>query len=755
MSLQEDLLRGNVYPIMKCLKDSNLNLDEIEKLYIILWESNPTNIKSLYELCNYYRLTGNYKKGYYYAKQCVSIIGNVDYKILIEYLICGYHLKRYEESFNIGNLLLSMNLPDDDRKKIEKYRDFNIEYLLDDNIIYPLNRINKIQKDQTEKNIIFTITTCKRYDLFHKTINSFINCCNDYLKINKWLCVDDNSSDEDRKRMITMYPFFEFIFKTPEQKGHVESMNIIFDKISEYKYQLHMEDDWLFFEKRNYIDESTTILENYPQYGQCLFNVNYAQKARCRDIAGGIVKYHNNIRYLEHEYYSDKKEYNAFISRNIGKSTQAYWPHYSLRPSLLRVSTLKEIGNYKNETGHFEMDYAKRYSSLGYKSAFLDTICSYHIGKCTWEKGDNSYSLNGVQQFSKNTTQIKNTEKNLENNNSKEDDVWIITNGLDSFGHDLKYIKPDSIELLKKEALSNPNCIGFNSVGYLKSTILPPDNWIDVSDKFENFKMYIHKKRYELISNQKLDITFTITTCKRLKHFLITMSDFLNKCTDHELIKEWICVDDNSDEEDIKVMKDKYPFFKFITKNPSNKGHAKSMNILLDVVQTKYVLQYEDDWKLESKIKIKDLYDFMEKNNNTIQTKLLNEYETSVYINSPNIFTPVKKYNPLDKNELSLPLHDELLQLAKIYDHEIYDKLNKKIYVNGPYWWPGFTLNPSIYNLELMKKVGPFEIKKEFEYLHGVKIYYMGYDVYVFTRSRCLHIGNDVSAYDLNNEHRY
>ncbi|MCJ7638178.1 MAG: hypothetical protein MUO21_11875, partial [Nitrososphaeraceae archaeon] len=209
-------------------------------------------------------------------------------------------------------------------------------------------------------------------------------------------------------------------------------------------------------------------------------------------IVGGIVKYHNNIRYLEHEYYSDKKEYDDFIARNIGKGTQAYWSHYSLRPSILRVSTLKEIGDYKNETGHFEMDYAKKYSNAGYKSAFLDTICSYHIGKCTWERGDNSYTLNGVKQFN-------NTPIPKKVNISKiEDDIWMVVDNFDSFDNDIKYIRKSNIDVLKNIALADPKCVGFNSLGYFKSIILPSHEWKDISNKFDNFKMYIHKERFNV-----------------------------------------------------------------------------------------------------------------------------------------------------------------------------------------------------------------------------------------------------------------
>lgn len=66
--------------------------------------------------------------------------------------------------------------------------------------------------------ITLTITSCKRLDLFVKTINSFMQCCKDIHLIDEWFCVDDNSSIEDRLRMQELYPFINFYFKTLEEK---------------------------------------------------------------------------------------------------------------------------------------------------------------------------------------------------------------------------------------------------------------------------------------------------------------------------------------------------------------------------------------------------------------------------------------------------------------------------------------------------------------------------------------------------------
>ena len=73
------------------------------------------------------------------------------------------------------------------------------------------------------------------------------------------------------------YPFFEYIWKTEEQKGHVNSMNIIVHQIKEYNYCIHMEDDFHFIERRKYVTDAINIIKDDPIIGQVQFNRNYAE----------------------------------------------------------------------------------------------------------------------------------------------------------------------------------------------------------------------------------------------------------------------------------------------------------------------------------------------------------------------------------------------------------------------------------------------------------------------------------------------
>ena len=167
------------------------------------------------------------------------------------------------------------------------------------------------------------------------------------------------------------------------------------------------------------------------------------------------------------------------------------------------------------------------------------------------------------------------------------------------------------------------------------------------------------------------------------------------------------------------------------------------------MTKTKYVLQYEDDWILEDKLWIHDL--FSEMTDGVVQVKLLNEHETSIYGKNRGCLN-VKRFNPLDLTNLTRIFQKEFLELSQ--ETCYHDLLKVGRYQNGGYWWPGFTLNPSLYRLDMIKNLTKWEQRPEFEYLQGVKVFFKGYKVKVWTNCRCLHLGDDVSAYDLNGFHR-
>lgn len=251
--------------------------------------------------------------------------------------------------------------------------------------IFPTIKVNK-----KECNVFLSITTCKRLDLFKQTINSILNTWADLDQVNYFFCVDDCSSEKDRKYMAETYPFFKFYLKEESEKGHRTSMNIIWKTIKKMKpkYWIHLEDDWLFFKRDNYVSRGIRLLEQFrpDNIHQILFNRNYAEKYEEWFINGGELIAPGVLKHVKSDI--------------ITGLTCSYWPHYSFRPSIVNADIILSLGNFNSINNFFERDYADRYYAKGYTSAFFNGISSMHIGKLTTDKtGVNAYSLNNKPQF--------------------------------------------------------------------------------------------------------------------------------------------------------------------------------------------------------------------------------------------------------------------------------------------------------------------------------------------------------------------
>jgi hypothetical protein len=202
--------------------------------------------------------------------------------------------------------------------------------------------------------------------------------------------------------------------KSSSERGHRESMNLIWEKVRQVnpKYWIHMEDDWLFFKKEQYVTRALEALEKYQDQNihQIVFNREY-----------GLMM--SDVERVNVKQLGTREE--ALVLHLTGKDFKgvncAYWPHFSLQPSMCRASALLKLGNFTSPNQFFERDYAEKYNAAGFKTAFFDFIHSLHIGKQHWEKeGQNAYSLNSVSQGTsqgqeaQGNTQVTSTARNKE-----------------------------------------------------------------------------------------------------------------------------------------------------------------------------------------------------------------------------------------------------------------------------------------------------------------------------------------------------
>jgi GR25 family glycosyltransferase involved in LPS biosynthesis len=261
-------------------------------------------------------------------------------------------------------------------------------------------------------------------------------------------------------------------------------MNMIRELTKDFKYIIHLEDDWLFIDNSYYIKPALDILET-TQYNcidtrandiiknkeicQVLFNKNYAETLDIVIYGGYLMETKTNTqtKFILHEHYPSN-------SNNIlkNKTNCAYWPHYSFRPSIFKRKILDIIGPYDNQ-GFFERIYADKYYSNNYVSCFYDKITCLHIGKLTSDKdGINAYDLNSIDQN-------VNTKTNTKINKLDDSNFLFIPN-LDSMGNDILLLNNKNLNEMMFMSMDISDCVCFNTYGYLKNkletTLIPLQN---------------------------------------------------------------------------------------------------------------------------------------------------------------------------------------------------------------------------------------------------------------------------------------
>jgi GR25 family glycosyltransferase involved in LPS biosynthesis/glycosyltransferase involved in cell wall biosynthesis len=374
--------------------------------YLDAWNARPTRAEPLYEIARHYRLDDKFELGYLFAKRAAEIpyperdslfiaADVYGWRIADEQAICAYYTNRYEESFALCRSLLDGTLlPEAERPRVESNSDFCVPRIEEQRTRYPSEVIQVIGEraagsaERADAEVTLTITACRRPVLFERTVNSFLQCCTDLDRISRWICVDTGSAAVDRARMRKLYPFFEFMYRDPDETGHADAMNLIADAVAT-PFWLHLEDDWDFFSIAPYVQLAIAILHDDPALAQVAFNRHYAETLEDRRVVGGEVRWTSKERqrYLVHQYVDQSTEewQQHLKALSAGKKSAAYWPHFTLRPSIMRTEAIRSLGAFNSAPGHFELEFAQRYAAAGLKTAFLDEINCLHAGRLTTE----------------------------------------------------------------------------------------------------------------------------------------------------------------------------------------------------------------------------------------------------------------------------------------------------------------------------------------------------------------------------------
>ncbi len=243
-----------------------------------------------------------------------------------------------------------------------------------------------------EGGVIWTCTTFfdfpkkDRWAAFQSCMDSIrtIHSKEELNLISRWVVINEYAESPKTdwaKEMKNKYPFVEFIQKTKDQHGQAKGLNMILELIKPYKYWFHWEETW--DTRSPFIMRAITTMEKNPDITQLQMTYDHG-RPDWYDVSNERKQCTEDIcRIQPHEQTP------TFINKNPDTldlssiSNSGWWPLYSLRPSINRVSfyTTKNIGSFPEDPKLwpylFELHYSIRWLRAGSVKAIFKTSPVY------------------------------------------------------------------------------------------------------------------------------------------------------------------------------------------------------------------------------------------------------------------------------------------------------------------------------------------------------------------------------------------
>ncbi|RRD40778.1 glycosyltransferase [Leptotrichia sp. OH3620_COT-345] len=207
------------------------------------------------------------------------------------------------------------------------------------------------------KDVTLVITSCGRFDLLEKTLNSFFEK-NTY-PIKKIIITEDSTEGKKLKRLISRYenekcgPKFHLIINQVRE-GQLKSIDKAYKEVNT-EYIFHCEDDWIFL-KEGFIEKSISLLEEDPK----LLLIGLRGK---EDFKENFFKEKDYISQNGTSYYEVKEEiftYNPSLKRK--KDNDLFGAHEKLKDEL------------------YEMALSEFYKKKGYRTIYFKEKYIEHTG---------------------------------------------------------------------------------------------------------------------------------------------------------------------------------------------------------------------------------------------------------------------------------------------------------------------------------------------------------------------------------------
>lgn len=214
------------------------------------------------------------------------------------------------------------------------------------------------ENTQPETNVTVTITSCGRFDLLQKTIESLFRTADAYLNVK----IYDDSANEDQQRQITDAYGKRFdLYLGEERRGQAFGLDFLYSRVTT-PWLFHCEDDWEFI-RTGYLQESAKVLNgdlSIMIVGLAIMDVYFS--------LGAAVNLHEvqGVRvYDQPKWRIDERH--------------GWWHGWVGSPNLKRTADVSKFPKFSSVYDEEEWD-REVFGKSGCKSVWLDKPYVQHTG---------------------------------------------------------------------------------------------------------------------------------------------------------------------------------------------------------------------------------------------------------------------------------------------------------------------------------------------------------------------------------------
>ncbi|RRD40777.1 glycosyltransferase [Leptotrichia sp. OH3620_COT-345] len=203
------------------------------------------------------------------------------------------------------------------------------------------------------KEVSLVITSCGRFDLLEKTLDSFFKY-NTY-PIKKVIITEDSTEGNKLRKLISKYRNRNFhLIVNEKREGQLKCIDKAYKEV-DTEYVFHCEDDWEFL-REGFVEKSMEVIEDNPK----IAIVGLRPREDCTQIP-----------LLDEPYFSPSGEKFFEIKDHV----------FTYNPGLRRKDVCDLFGNHEKLAGKlWEDELCKFYKDKGYRMVSFEERYVNHIG---------------------------------------------------------------------------------------------------------------------------------------------------------------------------------------------------------------------------------------------------------------------------------------------------------------------------------------------------------------------------------------